>query len=58
MEVYIVGNEGPEHNIIHSVHKTYKGALKAWNKIRLQLLGCAKSYFHDTPYIRKYDVKE
>ena len=43
MKVYVVGNAGPEHNTIHSIHKTQMGALKAWNKLRLELLTEAKS---------------
>ena len=43
MKVYIVGDNGPEHNSISSIHKTYKGALKAWGKLRLELLEDAKS---------------
>ncbi len=31
MKVYIVGDYGPEHNAIKSVHRTKTGALKAWN---------------------------
>jgi len=43
MKVYIVGDCGPEHNSIRSVHKTYAGALKEWNMLRLELLSEAKS---------------
>lgn len=35
MKVYVVGHHGPEHNVLISIHKTRKGALNAWNKIRL-----------------------
>lgn len=42
MKVYVVGHHGPEHNTIISIHKTRRGALKAWNKVRLQLLKEAK----------------
>lgn len=38
MKVYIVGHNGPEHNDVRSIHKTMEGALKAWNKIRLELI--------------------
>ncbi len=38
MKIFIVGDCGPEHNSIKSVHKTYKGAFKAWNDLRLYLL--------------------
>lgn len=44
MKVYIVGDCGPEHNSIISIHKNYNNALKAWNKLRLELLNSAK-YF-------------
>ena len=40
--VYLVGDNGPEHNFVSSVHKSYVGAFKAWNKIRLELLEEAK----------------
>ena len=43
MKVYIVGDHGPEHNSIKSIHKTHKGALKAWDKLRLELLEDVKS---------------
>ena len=42
MKVYVVGDHGPEHNSISSIHKTYKGALKSWNKLRVTLLSNAK----------------
>jgi hypothetical protein len=42
-EIYIVGEQGPEHNSISSVHTTYDGALEAWNKLRLKLIEDAKS---------------
>jgi len=40
--VYLIGDCGPEHNNALSIHKTYEGALKAWNKLRLELLKDAK----------------
>ncbi len=43
MKVYIEGDHGPEHNSISSIHKTHKGALKARDKLRLELLEDAKS---------------
>lgn len=43
MKIFIVGDDGPEHNSIHSVHRTYGGALKAWNDLRLNLLESTKS---------------
>ncbi len=42
MKIYIVGDSGPEHNSIFSIHKTYKGALGSWNKLRKKLLSEAK----------------
>lgn len=44
MKVYIVGHSGADSNSIDIIHKTYEGALKAWNKIRVGLLERAK-YF-------------
>lgn len=41
MKIYLVGISDPETNTIISVHKTYEGALKSWNKERLELI---KSY--------------
>jgi len=38
MKVFIVGDHGPEHNSIRSIHRTRKGALKEWNKLRVELL--------------------
>lgn len=43
MKVYVVGDHGPEHNSIRSIHKTYDGALKTWEVLRLELLEDAKS---------------
>ncbi len=43
MKIYIVGDHGAEHNSVYNVHKTYKGAFKAWNRLRLELLRSAKS---------------
>ncbi|MBU2522952.1 MAG: hypothetical protein KKE23_01525 [Nanoarchaeota archaeon] len=40
--VYLVGDCGPEHNDILGVHKTYESALKAWDKLRIELLNDAK----------------
>lgn len=42
-KVYVVGHSGPEHNAIRSIHRTREGVLKAWNKLRLELLQEAKS---------------
>lgn len=44
MKVYVVGDHGPEHNSIRSIHKTRKGALKAWDGLRIELLEHAKSF--------------
>lgn len=44
MKVYVVGDSGPEHNSVESIHTTWKGALRAWNKLRLFLLGQAKEF--------------
>lgn len=40
--VFLVGDNGPEHNEISSVHKTYPKAFKAWGELRLGLLNEAK----------------
>lgn len=49
MKVYLVGDHGPEHNSIRSIHKTRQGALKAWNELRLELLENAKSFLKEEP---------
>jgi len=41
-KIFIVGDYGPEHYTIISIHKTKEGALKTWNKHRLELLEQAK----------------
>lgn len=56
-KVYIVGDHGPEHNSVRSIHKTYKGALKAWNKIRLYLLREAKSSLERDTTMREMYAK-
>lgn len=38
MKVYLVGEREVEGNYVDSVHETYKGAVKAWNKRRLVVL--------------------
>jgi hypothetical protein len=43
MKIYLVGDYGPEHYSVKSVHRTKAGALKAWNRHRLYLLQDAKS---------------
>jgi len=35
MRVYIVGDSGPEHNMVLSIHKIYGNAFKMWNAHRL-----------------------
>ncbi len=47
MKVYVVGDDGPEHNTIKSIHRTYKGALKAWNEVRIKLKQEAQSFLKD-----------
>jgi len=42
MKVYIVGEDGEDHNYIISVHKTYDGAFKAWDSARKDLLERAR----------------
>lgn len=41
-EVYVVGDSGPEHNTISSIHRTYNGAFVAWDKHRKELQRHAK----------------
>jgi len=43
IKVYVVGDDGPEHNSIRSIHRTYEGALKAWNELRIELLQNAQA---------------
>ena len=43
MKVYLVGHSGPEHQWIEGVYKNKADALKAFEKIRLDLLEKAKS---------------
>jgi len=43
MKVYTVGDDGPEHNNVISLHKTYDGAFQAWNERRQELLKEARS---------------
>ena len=43
MKVYVVGQKGVDHNMLKSIHKTYEGALKACNKLRIDLLKDAKN---------------
>ena len=45
MKVFIAGDHGPEHNSIRSIHKTYAGAFREWEKLRLELLEDAKRGF-------------
>ena len=56
MRVNIVGDHGPEHNSIRSIHKTYKGTLKAWNTLRQELLDNAKSMLDRNP--KKNSIKK
>jgi Fe-S cluster biosynthesis and repair protein YggX len=53
MKIYIVGDYGPEHYSIKSIHKTYDGALKAWNVHRTSLLNSAKYMMENSPEDRK-----
>ena len=58
MKIYVVGDWGYEHNQIKSVHKTYRGAFKAWNKLRCSLLETAKSRLKSVPKDEKYIYKD
>ena len=42
MKVFLVGDDGAEHDNLISVHRTYAGALKVWEARRLELLAHAK----------------
>jgi acyl-CoA reductase-like NAD-dependent aldehyde dehydrogenase len=42
LKVYLVGDHGPEHSHVISVHKTKEGALKAFQARRMELLEEAK----------------
>jgi len=42
MKVYVVGYSSCDGHSLDSIHTTYKGAFKAWNKIRISLLDEAK----------------
>jgi hypothetical protein len=55
MKVYIVGDHGPEHNSIKSVHKTYEGALKSFTALRKELLKKAKSHLKEGPFEEMYE---
>lgn len=41
--IYLVGDQGPEHYNVHSVHKTHRGALKSFEKVRIELFENAQS---------------
>ena len=53
-KIFVVGDYGPEHHIIKSIHKTKEGSLKAWNKHRLEMLANAKASLERN----KNDLKE
>ncbi|MBI3190098.1 hypothetical protein HYZ41_00165 [archaeon] len=53
MKVYIVGHRGPEHNEVVSIHKTRNGSLKAWNRVRLDLLRDARRLARNDKYGKK-----
>ena len=42
--IYLIGICGWDHLEITSAHKSYKGAMKAWNKIRLNFLKETKEF--------------
>ena len=56
--IYLVGDSGPEHNFVRSAHKNYEGAFKAWNKLRLYLLGEAKQGLKSSKEDAKKQLKE
>jgi hypothetical protein len=45
MFLYLVGDCGPEHNSLHSIHLTYKGAVRSFNKLRYDLIDDAVRMF-------------
>ena len=53
MKVYVVGHRGADSNSIDSIHKTYEGALKAWNNVRIDLLENAKSFLNREEFGQK-----
>jgi len=50
MKIYMVGDNGPEHNRVRSLHRTYECAFREWNKLRLELLEKAKSFLNGDRY--------
>lgn len=38
-KVYIVAETGIDQYSIHGVYKTYSGALKGWNELRVNMIG-------------------
>lgn len=55
MKVYIVGDHGPEHNSIKSVHRTYEEALRAWNELRIELLDDVRLFLKDDSCKEMYE---
>jgi len=58
MKICIVGDYGPEHYTIKSIHRTYKGALKAWEDHRIRLLDSAKYMMKNSPEDKKLYARE
>ena len=52
MKIYLVGDYGPGHYHVKSVHRTKSGALKAWNSHRLYLLQNAKNSLKNDKYYK------
>lgn len=46
-KIYLVGNNGPEHNIVNGVFDTYEKALKKFHELRIELLEEAQERSED-----------
>ena len=72
MQVYLVSEDGPGYSFVLSAHKTFDGALLAWNSRREELLAndpenrnlrCTDpekldNFPNATPYIEEYQLVE
>ena len=50
MKVYVVIKTSVDSYSIKSIHKTYTGAFKAWDKVRIELLKRAKYFLNREKY--------
>ena len=51
IRIYLVGVADVESNIVVSIHLTKRGALKAWNKQRLQML----THYEEMKNVEEWD---